>query len=122
MLIITAYGVFAISSFARALYQISTNFEASPVAYSLSAFAAAVYILATYALAHTSVLWWKVALAAVLVELIGVIGVGLWTVLEPELFNRSTVWSHFGAGYGYIPLILPFVGLLWLMIHRPRSA
>nr|WP_147108980.1 hypothetical protein [Nesterenkonia populi] len=122
MLIIAAYGVFAVSSFARALYQISTDFGTSPVAYLLSAFAAAVYILATYALAHTSVRWWTVALAAVLIELIGVVGVGLWTVLDPELFNRSTVWSHFGAGYGYIPLILPFIGLLWLLKHRPRSA
>ena len=35
-----------------------------------------------------------------------------------ELFNEATVWSHFGQGYGYIPLILPFLGLFWLLRHR----
>lgn len=119
MLIITAYGVFAVSSFARALYQIATDFESSPVAYLLSAFAAAVYIVATLALARVSLTAWKVAMAAVLVELAGVLGVGLWTVLEPELFNEATVWSHFGQGYGYVPLVLPFIGLYWLLRHRP---
>lgn len=119
MLIITAYGIFAVSSFARALYQILTDFGASPVAYLLSAFAAAVYILATLALARTSPRAWVVALTAVLVEMAGVLGVGLWTVLDPELFNEATVWSHFGAGYGYVPLVLPCVGLFWLLRHRP---
>ncbi len=118
MLIITAYGIFAISSFARALYQIVVHFEDSPVAYLLSAFAAAVYILATVALARRGHAAWLVALVAVLVEMAGVIGIGLWTVLDPELFNEATVWSHFGQGYGYIPLILPFVGLFWLLRHR----
>lgn len=119
MLIITAYGIFAISSFARALYQVLTDFEASPVAYSLSALAAGVYILATLALARTSQKAWVGALTAVAVEMTGVLGVGLWTVLDPELFNEATVWSHFGAGYGYVPLVLPFLGLFWLLKHRP---
>ncbi|MDR5711132.1 hypothetical protein RH857_03125 [Nesterenkonia flava] len=119
MLIITAYGVFAVSSFARALYQILTDFSTSPVSYLLSAFAAAVYILATLALARTTPVAWAVALVAVLIEMAGVLGVGLWTYLDPELFNRATVWSHFGEGYGYIPLILPFIGLFWLLRHRP---
>lgn len=118
MLIITAYGIFAVSSFARALYQILVHFEDSPVAYLLSAFAAAVYIVATVALARSGRTAWMVAFAAVLVEMAGVVGIGLWTVLDPELFNEATVWSHFGQGYGYIPLILPFVGLFWLLRHR----
>ena len=122
MLIITAYGIFAVSGFARALYQILTDFETAPVAYLLSGFAAGVYILATLALARTSAKAWVVALIAVLVEMAGVLGVGLWTFLDPELFNRATVWSHFGEGYGYIPLILPFIGLFWLLRHRPVRA
>ncbi|WP_233722175.1 hypothetical protein [Nesterenkonia massiliensis] len=122
MLIITAYGIFAVSSFARALYQILTDFETARVAYLLSGFAAGVYILATLALARTSARAWVVALVAVLVEMAGVLGVGLWTFLDPELFNRATVWSHFGEGYGYIPLILPFIGLFWLLRHRPMPA
>ena len=121
MLIITAYGIFAVSSFARALYQIAADFQTAPLAYLLSAFAAAVYLVATLALARTGPLAWSVALVAVLIEMLGVLGVGLWTVLDPELFDRATVWSHFGQGYGYIPLILPFIGLFWLLKHRPTS-
>ena len=59
------------------------------------------------------------ALGAVLVELAGVVGVGLWTVLDPGMFAHDTVWSRFGAGYGYVPLVLPVVGLIWLLTHRP---
>ncbi|MBO0596213.1 hypothetical protein I2485_07930 [Nesterenkonia sp. E16_7] len=121
MLIITAYGIFAVSSFARALYQILTDFDASPVSYSLSAFAAAVYIVATVALAKIGPRAWLVALIAVLVELTGVLAVGLWTYLDPELFNEATVWSHFGEGYGFVPLVLPFIGLFWLLRHRPGT-
>jgi len=29
-------------------------------------------------------------------------------------FPDETVWSQLGAGYGYVPLVLPFVGLWWL--------
>lgn len=118
MLIITAYGIFAVSSFARAIYQILTDFGSAPVAYSLSAFAAAVYIVATVALARTGPAAWRVALVAVVIEMVGVLGVGVWTFADPELFNRATVWSHFGEGYGYLPLLLPFVGLFWLLRHR----
>ena len=62
---------------------------------------------------------WAVALGAVLVELAGVVGVGLWTALDPGMFAHDTVWSRFGAGYGYVPLALPVVGLIWLLTHRP---
>lgn len=125
MLIITAYGIFAVSAFARAFYQIApfpqedkVQFGDAPLALSLSAFAAAVYILATLALARTTSTAWKVALVAVLIEMVGVIGVGTWTLVQPELFEVATVWGGFGRDYGYIPLVLPFVGLFWLLKHR----
>lgn len=125
MLIITAYGIFAVSAFARAFYQIipfpqqdKVQFADAPLALSLSGFAAAVYILATFALARITATAWKVALAAVLIEMVGVIGVGVWTLVQPELFEVATVWGGFGRDYGYIPLVLPFVGLFWLLRHR----
>ncbi|WP_328821791.1 hypothetical protein [Nesterenkonia haasae] len=126
MLIITAYGIFAVSAFARAFYQITpfpqegkVQFVDAPLALSLSAFAAAVYVVATLALARTSATAWRVALVAVLIEMFGVIGVGTWTLIQPELFEVATVWGGFGRDYGYIPLVLPFVGLFWLFRHRP---
>lgn len=119
MLIITAYGIFAVSATARALYQMVFHFEEAPVAYLLSAFAALVYVFATLALSRTSVAGWRAATAAVLVELLGVLAVGAWTAAQPDLFADDTVWSNFGSGYGYVPLVLPFIGVFWLWRHRP---
>jgi uncharacterized membrane protein len=118
-ILVMVYAVFALSSFARSVFQLATEFSAAPLAYLLSAFAAAVYILATFALARSGRTAWFVSVAAVGVELAGVVGVGLWTVLDPQLFADDTVWSRFGAGYGYIPLVLPVLGLAWLLAHRP---
>lgn len=117
-IIVMVYAVFALSALARSLFQILSHFDRAPVAYVLSTFAAVVYIIATLSLARTGRTAWLVSLAAVLIELVGVVGVGLATVLHPELFADATVWSHFGAGYGYVPLVLPIVGLAWLLTHR----
>src|SRR5690606_40625900 len=51
--------------------------------------------------------------------LVGVLVVGILSLLTPELFPRDTVWSRFGSGYGYIPLVLPAVGLVWLWRSSP---
>ena len=47
------------------------------------------------------------ALLAVGTELAGVLVVGATSLLVPEEFPDATVWSEFGAGYGYVPLVLP---------------
>lgn len=119
--LVVVYGVFALSASARALVQIARDFEQAPVAYALSAFAAAVYVVATVALARGTERSHRVATVAVLTELVGVLVVGLLTVLDPQLFPRATVWSEFGRGYGYVPLVLPFVGLWWLWRTRPTT-
>lgn len=120
-LIVVVYGVFSLSAGVRSLYQIVTDFGAAPLPYLLSAFSAAVYVLATVALARPGAGWHRVATAAVLVELLGVLGVGVLSVLVPGLFPEASVWSEFGRGYGYIPLVLPVVGLAWLRRSRPRA-
>lgn len=119
-IIVAVYGIFALSSTARAGYQILTKFEEAPLAYSLSALAAVVYIVATVALGSSSVRSWLVSRYAVLVELVGVLVVGALSYIIPEHFSHPAVWSHFGQGYAYIPLILPIVGLWWLYRTRPR--
>ena len=45
---------------------------------------------------------------------------GALSVLEPELFPDDTVWSRFGSGYGWVPAVLPLLGLAWLWHTRPR--
>ena len=54
------------------------------------------------------------------VELVGVLVVGAFSVADPEAFPRATVWSGFGSGYGYVPLVLPLLGLAWLRRARRR--
>ncbi|MCB5281554.1 hypothetical protein BJQ89_01299 [Arthrobacter sp. ES1] len=118
-LLIAVYAVFAISATARAGYQILTKFSEAPLAYLLSAFAAVVYLVATVSLAKAGRTWFKVSVAAVLVELLGVIVVGALSVFDSVNFPHETVWSLFGRGYAFIPLLLPILGLIWLYRRRP---
>lgn len=120
-LLIAVYAVFAISATARAGYQILTKFSEAPLAYVLSAFAALVYVVATVSLAKPGRTWFRVSVIAVLVELVGVIVVGALSVFDAVQFPHETVWSLFGRGYAFIPLILPVLGLVWLYRRRPSA-
>lgn len=117
-LLVAVYAVFALAATARAGVQIATKFDQAPLAYLLSAFAAVVYLVATFALAGSSQARRRVALAACMVELCGVLAVGTFTVLDPGDFPDDTVWSWYGRGYGFVPLVLPVLGLLWLRRSR----
>lgn len=110
-LLITVYGIFALAATSRSAVQLLTRFDQAPVAYLLSAFAAVVYVLATITLALNAR---RVAYVACAVELAGVVTVGVVSLLAPQDFPDATVWSLFGIGYGFIPLVLPILGLLWL--------
>ncbi|MGG5172155.1 hypothetical protein ACQR35_08240 [Pseudarthrobacter sp. J1738] len=120
-LLIAVYGIFALAATARAGYQIATKFSEAPVAYSLSAFAAIVYIVATISLAKAGTNWFKVSLVALIVELLGVLVVGFLSIADSVAFPHQTVWSGFGQGYGYVPLLLPIIGLIWLYRRRPAA-
>ncbi len=111
-LLIAIYGIFAISASARASYQLLVEFEQAPVAYLLSLCSGLVYILATVLMASNRLR--KYAKIAIWFELIGVVFVGFLSLAVPELFAHPSVWSGFGIGYGFVPLALPVVGLLWL--------
>ncbi|TWP47520.1 hypothetical protein FKR81_31650 [Lentzea tibetensis] len=113
-LLIAVYGIFALAATSRSAVQIATRFDEAPVAYLLSALAAVVYVLATVALALSSRTSRKVALVACTVELVGVVTVGAVSLLVPQAFPDATVWSTFGIGYGFIPLVLPVLGLWWI--------
>jgi hypothetical protein len=117
-LLILVYAVFAVSSTARASFQVITKFDDAPLAYSLSLLSALVYILATVSLARSGTTWNKVAVAAVVFELVGVLSVGTLSFVAPELFDHASVWSGFGSGYGYLPLVLPILGLIWIRQAR----
>jgi hypothetical protein len=99
-LLVAIYGLFALSASARAGVQIATKFGHAPVAYLLSAFAGVVYIIATVTLS-----------------------VGEAPGADRAMFPDATVWSGYGSGYGFVPLVLPVFGLLWLRYwaRRPKS-
>lgn len=118
--LVAIYGVFALAATARSLVQLLTKADEAPLAYGLSALAGIVYIAATLGLAEVGPDPRRVAWAAVGFELVGVLTVGTLTVLDPELFPDQTVWSSYGSGYGWLPLVLPFAGIAWLLRTRPR--
>ena len=113
-LLIAVYAVFAVSATARASFQLVTKFEDAPLAYSLSALSALVYIVATVALARNDVRSQAVARWAVKFELVGVLLVGTLSLVWPAAFQHPSVWSWFGLNYACLPLVLPIFGLLWL--------
>ncbi len=113
-LLIAVYGVFALAATARSAVQISTRFSVAPLAFALSAVAAVVYLLATFCLATGTRTTRAVATASLILELAGVLLVGTLSLMQPGLFPEATVWSDYGQGYGFIPVVLPVLGLAWL--------
>ncbi len=118
--LVAVYGIFALAATARAVVQLATKFAEAPLAYLLSALAGVVYIVATLTLARGTSTSRRVALVAIVVELVGVLTVGTLSLADAAAFPRATVWSSYGIGYGFVPLVLPFLGLAWLWRTRPR--
>ncbi|MEP7023303.1 MAG: hypothetical protein ABJB47_05710 [Actinomycetota bacterium] len=116
--LVAVYGLFALAATARSAVQIATKFHEAPLAYLLSAFAGVVYIVATVSLARGAAAARRVATVAISVELAGVIAIGAASALFSNAFPDATVWTGFGSGYGFVPLVLPFVGLWWLRHTR----
>ncbi|TFD48850.1 hypothetical protein E3T55_12400 [Cryobacterium frigoriphilum] len=120
-LLIAVYGVLALAATGRSFVQIVSRFDEAPLAYSLSALAAVVYVLATIALTAPSARWYRVAWITIGFEMLGVLVVGTLSLVDPALFQHATVWSVFGSGYLFIPLVLPVLGMWWLYTHRPDT-
>jgi hypothetical protein len=112
--LVAAYTVLAIAAGARSAVQLATRFSEAPLAYLLSAAAAAVYLVAAVALRRPDRVARRVAAVSMTVELIGVLVVGTFTVVRPGDFPDQTVWSVYGEGYVFVPLVLPVLGLWWL--------
>ncbi|HEV7961975.1 MAG TPA: hypothetical protein VGP57_05495 [Actinoplanes sp.] len=117
--LLTIYIIFAVAAGARAAVQIALKFSEAPLAYLLSALAAAVYIAATVGLAIGGTRGRLIALTGCSIELVGVLVVGTLSIGDKAAFPDQTVWSDYGSGYGYIPLVLPMIGLYWLWRNRP---
>ncbi|WP_105034378.1 hypothetical protein [Cryobacterium aureum] len=121
-LLIAVYGVLALAATGRSFVQIVRAFDEAPLAYTLSALAAVVYIVATVALIKRSALWYRIAWITISFELLGVLVVGTLSLVDPALFQHATVWSVYGSGYIFIPLVLPLLGMWWLRRHPVTPA
>ena len=119
--LIAVYAILALAATARSIVQLAGRFDQAPVAYSLSAFAGLVYVLATIALIGKGDTWYRIAWITIIFELVGVLTVGTLSLVDPVLFQHPSVWSMFGSGYVFIPLVLPILGMLWLYRRRPSA-
>lgn len=114
------YALFTVAAGARALVQLLTQYDDAPVAYWLSLLAAVTYALGWYAIREASAGRTGFASVMLSVELGGVLTVGTLSLLVRDWFPDASVWSDYGVGYGFVPAVLPVVGLLWLR-HQKRS-
>lgn len=115
---ICCYGVFVLAAGVRSAVQLATDAGRAPLAYVLSAVAAAVYLVGTVVLiavdngAHRIRCF---AIACCASEFAGVTAVGTASLTAPGAFADASVWSHFGSGYGYVPAVLPILAMIWLL-------
>jgi hypothetical protein len=113
-LLLWLYGIFTVAALSRSIVQMSTKFHHAPLAYVLSAVAGVIYAVILTALVKGGEWARRVALVCCSAELLGVLGVGTWTVVDSSAFPDQTVWSYYGAGYILLPVLMPVTGLLWL--------
>ncbi|MEU0251724.1 hypothetical protein ABZ299_04225 [Streptomyces sp. NPDC006184] len=121
LLLVWFYGVMVVGALSRSAYQIATEFDRAPLAYSLSAVAGVVYAFITYTLVRGGETARRAASVCCAAELAGVLLVGTWTLVDRSAFPDATVWSDYGMGYVFIPALLPLSALYWLRRARDRK-
>lgn len=117
-----SYPVLAISTGARALYQLLlkegvTNYLGP----SLTALAALLYIVAAIGFARRQAWAWKLSVGALGIETLFTFVVGALSLIIPDVIG-DTAWRHFGADYAFFPLVQPILGLVWLLHPETRRA
>lgn len=109
-----SYPVLALSAGARSVYQLFFKPGVSDYFPStLSAIAAFFYLLAVVAFVIRKPWAWWVSVVVLVFETAGVLLVGTLSLVVPNIIGR-TVWHDFGIDYGFLPLIQPILGLVWL--------
>lgn len=112
-----SYPVLALSTGVRAVYQLFLKEGITDyVPSALSALAAVCYLLATVGFVYRQKWAWRLSVGMLAFETLMVLLIGSLTTFYPQSIGR-TVWGHFGADYGYFPLVQPLLGLAWLF-HR----
>lgn len=120
-ILIALYLVFALAATSRGIVQLSTTFHSAPLAYVLSLCSGVIYMAAAFGLISDRPWARGLAWVAIVTELVGVVTIGTASLIDREAFPHDTVWSRFGSGYGYFPILLPVLGLMWLWYTRPGA-
>lgn len=110
-----SYPVLALSTGARALYQLFVREDIThylPVI--MSGVAALCYLIATIGFVYRRRWTWWLSVVVLAIETTLSLVVGIWSFIDPVLIGH-TVWRHFGADYGYFPFFQPMLGLIWLL-------
>ena len=119
IILIVVYSILGLAATGRATVQILEKFDEAPIAYGVSALSAVLYVLIAVALWRR---WETVALVGSSVELAGVLIVGTLGYVDADLWPDETVWTGYGSGYGWVPVLLPLVALYFLIRGRQRRA
>jgi len=116
------YGLWAFSALGRSSweYLFKQNVRTYVPAH-LSTFVGLLYIFIIIGLHRRTPRWWWITLGLLIAELAGVLIVGTIDVIWRP-FPYATVWSNFGIGYFFMPLLLPFVGLWYMLRKQTRAA
>jgi hypothetical protein len=115
-----SYPILALSTGARASVRLLRG-ETTYLPDGLSALAASFYLIATIGLAYRRPWGWYLSVSVLFLETLCTLVVGGLSIAYPELIGR-TAWRHFGADYGYFPLIQPLLGLAWLFHPQTLQA
>lgn len=86
----------------------------------VSVIAALGYIVAAVSLTHNGRRMRVLAWTAIGFEITGVIVTGLIGMEVKEIGEIRNIWANFGAQYGFLPMLVPLVSLVWLWWSNPR--
>lgn len=112
--IVALYTLLALAAAGRASVQLADDPGKAPFAYGLTAVAAVVYLAGAVLIRRPSARARAAARVVCRAEFAGVLVVGTLSLIERDWFPESSVWSLYGAGYGFVPLLLPPAALWWL--------
>src|SRR4051794_41791543 len=107
------YALFTLAAGARALVQLTTQYDEAPVAYWLSLAAAVTYALGWYAIREASAGRTGFASVMLWIELAGVLTVGTPSIAGERWVPPAAGWAGYGIGYGLVPAGVPVARLLW---------
>lgn len=115
-----SYPVLALSTGVRAVYQLFFKAgEVDVLGAVLSGIAALCYLTATVGFVIKKRWAWRLSVGVLAFETSMTLIVGTLSFIIPDVIG-GTVWRHFGADYGYFPLVQPLLGLAWLFHPETR--